>query len=118
MKLELKELKSAIRGLGLFRNKEVQDYLQDIADLVGEVQWGRCLGEPGSELMQLPGVGRKTANVVLANAFQDSSFSRGIPMCIGCSNRLGIVAAKKVEETEAQVMDLIPKADGILCTTC
>jgi endonuclease-3 len=60
------------------------------------------------ELTALPGVGRKTANVVLSNAF-------GIPAIavdthvFRVSNRLGLASAKDVAETEKQLMDAIPK---------
>ena len=60
------------------------------------------------ELTQLPGVGRKTANVVLA-------FSFGIPAIpvdthvFRVSNRLGLADALTVEETEQQLMALIPR---------
>lgn len=59
------------------------------------------------ELTQLPGVGRKTANVVLA-------FSFGIPAIpvdthvFRVANRLGLSDALTVEETEEQLMALIP----------
>ena len=62
------------------------------------------------ELTSLPGVGRKTANVVLANAF-------GVPAIavdthvFRVSNRLGLADAKTVEETEQQLMKNIPMAD-------
>jgi endonuclease-3 len=67
---------------------------------------------PGTmeELTKLPGVGRKTANVVLANAF-------GVPAIavdthvFRVSNRLGLVTAKTVEETEKQLQKAIPKKD-------
>jgi endonuclease-3 len=60
------------------------------------------------ELSSLPGVGRKTANVVLSNAF-------GIPAIavdthvFRVSNRLGLAKAKDVLETEKQLMEAIPK---------
>ncbi|MBQ9263201.1 MAG: endonuclease III [Clostridia bacterium] len=60
------------------------------------------------ELTALPGVGRKTANVVLA-------FSFGIPAIpvdthvFRVSNRLGLADARTVEETERQLMDAIPR---------
>lgn len=63
-------------------------------------------------LTSLPGVGRKTANVVLANAF-------GIPaMAVDThvfrvSNRLGLAQANNVEKTEQQLMEAIPKKDWI-----
>ena len=62
------------------------------------------------ELTQLPGVGRKTANVVLA-------FSFGIPAIpvdthvFRVANRLGLSDALTVEETEKQLMALIPRKD-------
>jgi endonuclease-3 len=58
-------------------------------------------------LTALPGVGRKTANVVLANAF-------GVPaMAVDThvfrvSNRLGLVSADTVEKTEKQLMQNLP----------
>ena len=63
-------------------------------------------------LTALPGVGRKTANVVLANAF-------GVPTLavdthvFRVSNRLGLANAKTVEETERQLTDVIPRRDWI-----
>lgn len=67
---------------------------------------------PGTleELTALPGVGRKTANVVLAFAF-------GVPAMpvdthvFRVSNRLGLAQADTVEETERQLTALIPRED-------
>lgn len=59
-------------------------------------------------LVQLPGVGRKTANVVLSNAF-------GVPAIavdthvFRVSNRLGLANAESVDETEKQLMRRIPR---------
>ena len=64
------------------------------------------------ELTSLPGVGRKTANVVLANAF-------GVPTIavdthvFRVSNRLGLADANTVEKTEEQLMKAIPKQDWV-----
>ncbi len=63
-------------------------------------------------LTALPGVGRKTANVVLANAF-------GVPTLavdthvFRVSNRLGLADARDVMRTETQLMEAIPRADWI-----
>ena len=63
-------------------------------------------------LTALPGVGRKTANVVLANAF-------GVPTIavdthvFRVSNRLGLATAKNVMETERQLQQVIPRTDWI-----
>lgn len=63
-------------------------------------------------LTALPGVGQKTANVVLANAF-------GVPTIavdthvFRVSNRLGLADAKNVEDTEEQLKKAIPKKDWV-----
>ncbi len=63
-------------------------------------------------LTALPGVGQKTANVVLANAF-------GVPTIavdthvFRVSNRLGLAQAKNVEETERQLQKAIPKKNWV-----
>ena len=63
-------------------------------------------------LTVLPGVGLKTANVVLANAF-------GVPTIavdthvFRVSNRLGLAEAKNVELTELQLQKAIPKKDWV-----
>ncbi len=62
------------------------------------------------ELTKLPGVGRKTANVVLANAFSIPAIAVDTHV-FRVSNRLGLVTAKTVEETEKQLQKAIPKAD-------
>lgn len=60
------------------------------------------------ELMTLPGVGRKTANVVVSNAF-------GVPAIavdthvFRVSNRIGLADSKDVWETEKDLMENIPK---------
>ena len=65
------------------------------------------------DLTSLPGVGRKTANVVLANAF-------GVPAIavdthvFRVSNRLGLAAAKTVEQTEKQLQKSIPRTEWII----
>ena len=73
-----------------------------LSDFQGQVPSDR------TSLMQLPGVGRKTANVVLSNAF-------GVPALavdthvFRVANRLGLVTSKNPEETEFQLMDVIPE---------
>lgn len=64
------------------------------------------------ELMALPGVGRKTANVVLANAFHVPALAVDTHV-FRVSNRLGLSDAKNVEETEKQLMRAIPQADWL-----
>lgn len=60
------------------------------------------------ELTALPGVGRKTANVVLSNAFGIPAFAVDTHV-FRVSNRLGLCRADSVEETERQMTKLIPE---------
>jgi len=60
------------------------------------------------ELTALPGVGRKTANVVLSNAFGIPAFAVDTHV-FRVSNRLGLCQAETVEETEKQMTALIPR---------
>ena len=62
------------------------------------------------ELTALPGVGRKTANVVLAFAFHIPAMPVDTHV-FRVSNRLGLADALTVEETERQLTDLIPRED-------
>jgi len=59
-------------------------------------------------LTALPGVGRKTANVVLSNAFGIPAFAVDTHV-FRVSNRLGLCRADSVEETERQMTRLIPR---------
>jgi endonuclease-3 len=60
------------------------------------------------ELTKLPGVGRKTANVVLSNAFGIPAFAVDTHV-FRVSNRIGLCKAATVEETERQMTRVIPK---------
>lgn len=98
-----------IKTIGLYKNKShniVKLANKLIEDFGGEVP------SDFDDLVSLPGVGRKTANVVLAEAF-------GVPAIavdthvFRVSNRIGIVDAENVEKTEEQLRNRIPKDQWI-----
>lgn len=62
------------------------------------------------ELMALPGVGRKTANVVMANAFGAQAIAVDTHV-FRVSNRLGLADAPDVLKTELQLQQVIPQTD-------
>ncbi len=103
--LSQEELAEEIRGIGLFRNKS-KNILQTCRILVE--QYNGQVPADREALESLPGVGRKTANVVLSNAF-------GIPAIavdthvFRVANRLGLADSEHVRETEEQLMRRIPK---------
>lgn len=103
---EPSQVEPYINRLGLYRNKAksiVETARQVMALYGGEVPRTR------EELVVLPGVGRKTANVVISNAF-------GIPAIavdthvFRVSRRLGLAHGKTVEKVEEELMAVIPEA--------
>lgn len=101
------ELEALIESTGFFRNKA--NSLLGMADRVVSAYGGVVPGTL-AELVTLPGVGRKTANVVLGNAFGvpgitvDTHFGR-------LSRRFGWTAATDPEQVEAEVGSLFPRAE-------
>ncbi len=104
-KLEIEELESYIKTVGLFHTK-ARNVLA--ASKICAAEYEGDIPETREELVKLPGVGRKTANVVL-------SIAKGVPAIavdthvFRVSNRLGLAAAGNVLETEKQLMQNIPK---------
>jgi endonuclease-3 len=106
-KAEPKEVERLIQSLGFFRNK-ARNLIGCCTRLV-ERHTGRV---PASmeELVQLPGVGRKTANVVLGNAFDVP----GIPVDthVGrLSRRMGLTTHTDPVKVEEDLMKLIPRKE-------
>ncbi len=99
------ELEEEIKGLGLFKNKS-KNILETCRILFEK--YNSQVPDTHKALEELPGVGRKTANVVLSNAF-------GIPAIavdthvFRVANRLGLAQSDNVDETEQQLMKRIPK---------
>lgn len=107
----LDELEQDIRSIGLFRNKAKN--IQALCRILIEKHGGTV---PGTydQLVALPGVGRKTANVVISNAFDvpaiavDTHVER-------VSKRLAIAKADdSVLEVENKLMKLVPKEEWTL----
>ena len=70
-------------------------------------EYNGSLPQTRDELEKLPGIGRKTANVVAAIAFKENRFAVDTHV-FRVANRLGIVKAKNPLETEKQLMKLFP----------
>jgi endonuclease-3 len=100
------ELESAIKSTGFYRNKtkSIRAATSTIAK-----KFGGKVPDSMEKLRELPGVGRKTANVVLGNAF---GVNEGIVVdthVIRLSQRLGLTKQKDPEKIECDLMELIPK---------
>lgn len=104
-KAEPEEVEPYIRTCGLFHNK-AKNLVLTARALVehygGEVPADHAL------LTQLPGVGRKTANVVMSCAFGADAIAVDTHV-FRVSNRLGLADASDVVKTENQLMEHIPR---------
>ncbi len=102
------ELEEDIRPTGFFRNKAKS--LRGMAGALVEDHGGEVPRTMG-ELVALPGVGRKTANVVLGNAF---GIDEGVVVDTHVrrlSNRLGFTTENDPEKIEKDLMQAVPKRD-------
>jgi len=104
------DLEEDIRPTGFFHNK-AKNIQQCCRELINKYQ-GK-VPQTMEELVALPGIGRKTANVVLGNAF-------GIPGIVvdthvgRISQRLGLTQEKDPVKIEFALMPLIPKKHWIV----
>lgn len=105
LELTEEELGEKIRSCGFYKNKSkniIGASKKLIEDFKGEVP------QTMEELTSLPGVGRKTANVVMSNAF-------GIPAIavdthvFRVSNRIGLAKGNTPEEVEKELMNNVPR---------
>jgi len=109
-KADIKHIESDIKSTGFYHNKAVN--IKGACTKITE-QFGGKIPGAMEELLTLPGVGRKTANVVLGNAF-------GIPgvVCdthvIRLSRRLGLSENKDAVKLEFDLAEIVPKKSWTL----
>jgi endonuclease-3 len=111
LKVSPKELQQDIRTTGFFRNKTTS--IQGTAKVLTE-DYGGKVPHTMDELLELPGVARKTANVVLGNAF---GISAGVVVdthVTRLSHRLGLSAQKTAEKIEQDLIAIVPKKDWVI----
>ncbi|MFM8395964.1 MAG: endonuclease III [Acidobacteriota bacterium] len=110
LSVPLAELERDIQSINFFRNKakSIQGACHKLID-----RHGGEVPQTLDELIELPGVGRKTANVILGTAFGiavgivvDTHVSR-------LSQRLGLTSSKTPEKIEADLLGIIPRRDWI-----
>lgn len=104
---DLKELEQDIRSTGFYRNKarNIKKCCQMILD-----KFGSQVPKTMEEILELPGVARKTANIVLSNAY---GVVEGIAVDTHVrrlSRRLGLTANDNPDKIEQDLMKLVPKS--------
>ena len=103
--LNSEELGQLIKSCGLYKTKS-ENIINTCKILI--TKFNSKVPNTMDELVKLPGVGRKTANVVLSNAFGVDAIAVDTHV-FRVSNRLGLAESKDVEKTEYQLMENIPK---------
>ena len=107
----LAELEQAIKSTGFYRNKakNIQNCCRKLVE-----QHGGQVPRTMEELIQLGGVGRKTANVVLGNAFDVVVGVIVDTHAMRLSHRLGLTKEKTPEKIERDLIKLLPRSHWLL----
>jgi endonuclease-3 len=105
-KADRAELEKDIRPAGFFRNK-AKSIIGAAAKIVSD--FGGRVPDTMAELIRLPGVARKTANIVLSSAYRKAE---GIAVDVHVkrlSGRLGLSKQEDPEKIERDLMEIVPK---------
>jgi endonuclease III len=111
LKVPARELEKDIQSTGFFRNKTKS--IQGTSKLLTE-EYGGQVPHTMDELLELPGVARKTANVVLGNAF---GIKAGVVVdthVTRLSHRLDFTQQKTAEKIEQDLIGIVPKKDWVI----
>ena len=104
------ELEELVHTTGFFRNKAKA--IQGAASRITN-EFGGTVPSSMEELLTLPGVARKTANVVLGTAFTVAEGFVVDTHVFRLSHRMGLAKTKTPEQTERRLMELVPRKDWI-----
>ncbi|WP_438433034.1 endonuclease III [Gorillibacterium sp. sgz500922] len=111
LEVPLSELEQDLRTIGLFRNKAKN--LQSMCRILID-EWEGQVPEAHEALVTLPGVGRKTANVVVSNAFGVPAFAVDTHV-ERVSKRLGLAKPEdSVLEVERKLNRIVPREEWTL----
>jgi endonuclease-3 len=102
----LEEIEKEISSVSFYKKKA--EYIKKISQILVEKHGGE-VPKSIEELEKLPGIGRKSANMILYNAF---GINEGIAVdrhVLRVSQRLGLTKQQKPEKAEQELMKLVPK---------
>jgi len=111
LKVSPRELEKDIQSTGFFRNKTKS--IQGTSKLLTE-EYGGQVPHTMDELLEFPGVARKTANVVLGNAF---GIKAGVVVdthVTRLSHRLALTQEKTAEKIERELIPIVPRKDWVI----
>ncbi len=107
----LEQLEEDIRPVGFYRNKA--RFIRDMSRTLVEEHGGE-VPRTMPELIRLPGVGRKSANVVLGNAFDVNEGVVVDTHVRRLSNRLGLSGEHDPEKIERNLLEVVPEGERTL----
>jgi endonuclease-3 len=110
LNINLQELEKIIFKIGFYKNKA--QVLHKVSKILLEKYNGH-VPNTEKELLSLPGVGRKTANLVMGLAFNNPAICVDIHVH-RISNRLGLIKTKTPEQTEFALQKILPQKYWIL----
>lgn len=105
VKLPIKRIEKIIYPVGFYKRKSI--IIKNISRELIE-KYNSKVPDNLNDLLKLKGVGRKTANIVITQAFNKHGIAVDTHVH-RISNRLGIVKTKTPEETEFELMKILPK---------
>ncbi|BAK81697.1 endonuclease III [Candidatus Arthromitus sp. SFB-rat-Yit] len=111
LNLDEEKLKDKIKCIGLYRTKSKN--IINLCKILKE-EFNGEVPKTRDELITLPGVGRKTANVVISNCFGVQAFAVDVHV-FRVSNRIGIANSKTPEQTELELMKNIDESLWTIC---
>jgi endonuclease-3 len=111
LKVSPRELEKDIQSTGFFRNKTRS--IQGTSKMLIEEYGGR-VPQTMDELLELPGVARKTANVVLGNAFDIKAGVVVDTHVTRLSHRIGLSQEKDATKIEQDLINIVPRKDWVI----
>ncbi|MEJ5244759.1 MAG: endonuclease III [Bacteroidota bacterium] len=108
----IEKLEKEIFSTGYYKAKA--KHIKEMSEMILK-QYNGEVPSQLEELIKLPGVGRKTANVVLGHCYNVPAIVVDTHV-IKISNRLGFVSTKNAEIIERKLMELIPKEKWVIFT--
>lgn len=106
--IDIEKLEMLIHPCGFYKNKAKN--IKACAKMILE-KYGGEVPKTMEELMELPGVGRKSANVVMLEAFGDAQGIAVDTHCKRIANKLGLSDEKEPEKIEKDLLEIFDKED-------
>lgn len=105
---DLKDIENYIRSCGFYKNKATS--IIGMARMIRD-DFGGKVPDNIDDLVKLPGVGRKTANLIVGDVYGKESIVVDTHM-IRISNRIGLVSVKDPKKIEFELKKIVPSNDG------